>query len=958
MKPKKLKEPNKTKKLTSSIKQIKTKKHSNMHFNPIKVYTGMNIYRKLSVSFLAIAIVCNLLIGLVGVLKIQDVNNMSQKIYTEDMVPLAPLNQIETNFLQMNAKVNGNDVYSSQSAIMDLSDQLNKELSQYSKTITDPKEKETVKQMTLDICDYMIEITQILSQYAIGDTAAAAKIIDGDLAKTSTHFDGLVKGLFETKIQQSKQSNEQNQRNFITSLITLGMITLASIIISALAGRMNAKLISNPINKLVKSADAIAQGNLDIEIDKGNGDEITTLANSFEKIVASLRFLREDISMLIDSAMDGNLSLRADSSRQQGAYKNIIEDVNKLLDTITVPFNTAADYIDEISRGDIPELITDDFKGDFNKIKVNLNTCINSVNALIEDAEMLSGEAVKGNLSVRADVSRHNGDFGKVIEGVNNTLDAITIPLNTASDYIDDISRGNIPEIITDEYKGEFNRIKESLNTCIISVNSLIEDANMLSKAAVAGDLSVRADAGRHNGDFGKVIDGVNNALDSVINPLRLAKDYVGRISRGEIPEKQAEEQNGEYEDFRTSINTCIDAVNLLVEDANMLSEASTRGDLSVRADSERHQGDFKKIIEGVNNTFEAVAKPVSEAVVVLSDLSKGNLSTQVTGEYKGDLAAIKESINGMATAWSVYINEISKVLSQMAEGNLDVEINSDFKGDFVKIKDSINNIITAFNEVIGEIIIASDGITSGSKQVAEGSQSLSSGASEQAASIEQLTASISDIAEKTKENAMHAANADNIANSLKDNAASGEAKMGQMLGSMTEISEAASSISKIIRVINDIAFQTNILALNAAIEAARAGTYGKGFAVVAEEVRNLAARSANAAKDTTQMIDISIGKATEGTEIARDTSNALKMIGNGVVNTAEIIDKITASSDEQATGIMQINKGIDQVSKIVQTNSATAEQSAAASEELFSQAESMKKLVGRFTLKTDNPAE
>jgi methyl-accepting chemotaxis protein len=354
------------------------------------------------------------------------------------------------------------------------------------------------------------------------------------------------------------------------------------------------------------------------------------------------------------------------------------------------------------------------------------------------------------------------------------------------------------------------------------------------------------------------------------------------------------------------ALKKMVETINNLVKEMNVLTRSAMDGKLNVRGNATAFSGAYQDIVAGVNNTLDAVSKPIIDAM---------------------------------------------KILEKVANKDLSIRMNSDYKGDYARIKESLNLATENLDKALRQVAIGAEQVASASVQVSTGGQSLSQGASEQASSLEEVSSSLQEISSMTKQNALNAREAKGVADQARGSADKGVDSMDRMSSAINKIKSSSDATAKIVKTIDEIAFQTNLLALNAAVEAARAGDAGKGFAVVAEEVRNLAMRSAEAAKNTSNLIEEAVKNSENGVAINSEVLKNFQEIVEKTSKVSQVVQEIAAASDQQDHGINQLNKAVEQLNQVTQQNAANAEESASAAEEMSSQSEEMRSMVASFKL-------
>ena len=491
----------------------------------------------------------------------------------------------------------------------------------------------------------------------------------------------------------------------------------------------------------------------------------------------------------------------------------------------------------------------------------------------------------------------------------------ITRPIHQITKVAECLAKGDLDQEISIQSGDEIGELAKSFRHTIRSMKAKAKVAEEIA----LGKTEVEVDIASDKDVLGYAMDRIRAALESktkTANEIAQGnlKTRVKSASRDDalgnamgIMVENLRRSREQVDDALRDVQANLEMAQRVANEINRVAATLDEGDLSERARIIEADGIFKELIDGFNRTIDQLLKPVHECLSVLQLVAKGILIKGMEGDYKGDNALMKNAMN--------------------------------------ETLDSLNEILFRVREV-------ADKVQGNAEQLSDSSVTLSDGATQQASSLQQISTSVGDIGQQTTRNAENASETKQLAMTASKNAGQGNRQMKQMLNAMKDIKGSSDEIGKIIKAIDEIAFQTNLLALNAAVEAARAGVHGKGFAVVAEEVRNLAQRSAKSAQETTQLIEDSVSKVNNGTKIANQTAKSLDEITTNVTQMTDLIGEIAAASNEQAEGIEQINTGLALIDNVTQTNTASAEESAAAAQDLSRRAGQMKQTLSGFTLR------
>ncbi|BDG08717.1 methyl-accepting chemotaxis protein [Anaeromyxobacter paludicola] len=703
------------------------------------------------------------------------------------------------------------------------------------------------------------------------------------------------------------------------------------------------------LEQLGATLDRIARGDVPERLRDAAGADYNAVRDSLNTVIGTVEGLLAELGRMSAAHDRGELDVVLDAARFQGDYRKVAEAVNAMVAGHLAVNRKAMACVAEFGKGDFGAPL-ERFPGQKASINETVEQVRGNLMSFLAEMQRMSEQHDQGEIDVRIEVDRFQGGWRRMAEGVNAMVAGHIAVKKKAMACVAEFGKGNFDAPL-ERFPGKKAFINDIVEEVRGNLKGFIAEMNRMSAEHDRGDIDVVIPAERFHGDYRRMAEGVNAMVAGHIAVKKKAMACVAEFGRGNF-EAPLERFPGKKAFINETVEQVRANLKAVIADADHLAEAARAGRLSARADASRHGGDYRRIVEGFNQTLEWVNAPVKEIAAVLGELAEGHLSARTdASRYQAEAREMAERLNATLAALLAPGEEARQVLERLSERDLTARMAGSYPGDHARLKDAVNRTAESLHEALAQVAEAVAQVSSAANQIAASSQAVASGASQQASAIEETSASLETVAGMARQSSDNAREADQLAQGAKSSAESGEAAVAQMTGAMVKIRAAAEGTSAIIKDINEIAFQTNLLALNAAVEAARAGEAGRGFAVVAEEVRSLALRSKDAAQKTEALIRESVKQAAAGESTSREVATRLAEIAGSVQKVTGIVAEIAAASKEQAGGIAQVNRAVDEMNKVTQQNAASSEESSSAATELSGQSEELAAMVGAFKL-------
>ena len=722
---------------------------------------GMSLKAKILAGFTAAALIVGI-IGGFGIARLNSDSASSSKIREQEALSLAALVKIASASQSERAALrdvisagNPAEAKSRAASIQELDAKIAAGVSLLEKKSATPEEKTRVEALKKSLATISVNKDKVIRLALKNRTDDAAKALrDPEILKTSGVLAASLQKLLEdTSGRMEKASAVSGVPAGVSDTTSVVVILLGMLLtfgMGILINRIVQRQLGDDPKRVADIARSVAAGDLSIEIDM-EGKEADSILGSMNEMIRAIRGLMGDSHMLAQAATEGNLKARADETKHNGEFRRIISEVNGMLDAALGPVHHAAEHISQLSRGEIFDEITEGYNGDFAELKESLNRLRNALEALRLDVREACIASYEGYLDKRVDTGKHEGFFSKVAGGMNNIFENMTAPLKVSMDYIGKISKGELPEKITAEYRGDYNNIKDSVNALVDTMSGLREELGTLIQASKNGDLNVKGDVTRFDGEWADIVKGLNELIYGFGAPIRVISSYLVKISKGEIPPKIVNHYNGAFEQIKDNLNNCIDGLGGLVEANNILQkmalndhtekvEGSYQGiyaEVGRAANEVRDRllnatvtarniaaGDLSNLeaLKSVNNgtgkrsendeflpaligMTEAVQALVTDVHMIADEAIAGRLLSRADADkHRGEFHTIISGVNNTLDAVIGPLYTTAQCVAQIGMGQIPDRITTEYQGDFEEIKESLNNSIDNMNNLVDDV--------------------------------------------------------------------------------------------------------------------------------------------------------------------------------------------------------------------------------------------------------------